>query len=383
MQIAGMQSEIKKPKICFISLNAYALLTQKNLGVTGGAEMQQVLLARELSKEGFDISFITFDFGRKGIEKYDNIKIFKIYSTNAPTGARHYYSKLRTIWNALKQANSDIYYCRGFGVNAGIAALFCLLKKKKFILSIAHDMDVDGTRLKKAKVYGSLAFKFGVKRADCVIAQSKYQQELIKKNFSKDTLIIKSMHILPEEVTEKAMPPIVLWVSRMQNWKQPGLFLEIAKAIPTARFLMIGGVSESKEFYEQIKESANKIPNLEFIGFVPYPQINKYFKRASIFVNTSTAEGFPNTFLQAWARYTPVVSLNVDPDGIIVKYKLGFHSRTFEQMVEDVKLLLEDKKLREKMGENGRRYAEKEHDIKTIVKEYEKIFKELINDRRT
>ena len=373
----------KNLKVCFISSCAYAVLTQKNLGFTGGAELQQALLAKEVSKKGVDVSFVTFDFGQKGIEEYDTIKIFKTYSENAPAGVRYYYPKLRMIWSALKQANSDIYYCRGFGVNAGIVALFCVLKKKKFILSIAHDMDVDGMRLKKAKIYERVLYKFGMKKADYVIAQSKHQQELLKKNFNRDSIVIKSMHILPEEITEKAMPPIVLWVSRMQNWKQPGLFLEIAKAIPTARFLMIGGVSESTEFYEQIKESANKIPNLEFIGFVPYPQINKYFKRASIFVNTSTAEGFPNTFLQAWARYTPVVSLNVDPDGIIVKYKLGFHSRTFEQMVEDVKLLLEDKKLREKMGENGRRYAEKEHDIKTIVKEYEKIFKELINDRRT
>ena len=380
---------LNKPKVCFVSSSAYAVLTQKNLGFVGGAELQQALLAKELSRSGFDVSFVTFDFGQKGFEEYDNIKIFKTYSKNATAKGRYYYSKLRTIcdlrktWNALKQANSDIYYCRGFGINAEITTLFCLLKKKKFILSIAHDMEVDGTRLKNAKFYDRLLIKFGVKRADCVIAQSKHQQELIRKNFNKASIVIKSMHILPEEVTEKAMPPIVLWVSRMQDWKQPELFLEIAKAIPTARFQMIGGVSESKEFYEQIKGHASKIPNLEFIGFVPYPEINKYFDRASIFVNTSTSEGFPNTFLQAWARYTPVVSLNVDPDKIICKNELGFHSRTFEQVVKDVKILLKDGKLREKMGENGRRYAEKKHDIKTIVKEYEKIFKELINDRGT
>lgn len=368
---------LSKPKVCFVSPYAYAVLTQKNLGFVGGAELQQALLAKELSKNGFDVSFVTFDFGQKGFEEHDNIKIFKTYSEKSPVGVRYFYSKLRRIWNALGQANSDIYYNRGFSLLVGIVGVFCVLKKKKFTLSIAHDMDIDGTRLKRARFYDRVLYKFGMKRADCVIAQSNHQQELLKKNFGRASIIIKSMHIVPEEITEKANPPIALWVSRMQDWKQPELFLELAKTIPTARFQIVGGVSESKEFYEQIKVSASKIPNLEFVGFVPYPEINMHFERASIFVNTSTAEGFPNTFLQAWARYTPVVSLNVDPDEIICKYKLGFHSRTFEQMVEDVKTLLNEEKLREEMGMNGKKYVEREHDQKTIVEKYEKVFKHL------
>ena len=68
---------LRKPKVCFISLYAYAVLTQKNLGVTGGAELQQALLAKELIKKGVDVSFVTFDFGQKGTEEYDTIKIFK------------------------------------------------------------------------------------------------------------------------------------------------------------------------------------------------------------------------------------------------------------------------------------------------------------------
>ena len=239
-------------------------------------------------------------------------------------------------------------------------------------------MDVDGTFTKDAKLYERMLYKFGIKKADCIIAQSEYQQELLKKDYNLDSIIIKNAHPLEKVERSKSTPPIVLWVGTIKpEWKQPELFLKLAKAIPDARFQMVGGASTNKQFYDEIKEEAERIPNLEFVGFVPYPEVNKYFENASILANTSSVEGFSNTFLQAWTRYTPVVSLNVDPDEIICKYKLGSHSRTFEQMVEDVKLLLEDEKLREEMGMNGRKYVEQEHDIKKIVKGYEKLFYNL------
>jgi glycosyltransferase involved in cell wall biosynthesis len=69
-------------------------------------------------------------------------------------------------------------------------------------------------------------------------------------------------------------------------------------------------------------------------------------------------------------HYVPVVSLNADPDELICEKKLGFHSKTFDQLVEDVKILLKDEQLRQKMGKNSRQYVEQEHDISNIIKEY-------------
>ena len=45
-------------------------------------------------------------------------------------------------------------------------------------------------------------------------------------------------------------------------------------------------------YYDGIKEEAERIPNLEFVGFVPYPDVNEYFNNASLLVNTSSVEGF-------------------------------------------------------------------------------------------
>ena len=46
-------------------------------------------------------------------------------------------------------------------------------------------------------------------------------------------------------------------------------------------------------------------------------------------------------------------------------------------MIQDIKTLLSDDKLRDEMGTNARKYVEKEHDLKKIAKEYIKIFEKL------
>jgi glycosyltransferase involved in cell wall biosynthesis len=56
---------------------------------------------------------------------------------------------------------------------------------------------------------------------------------------------------------------------------------------------------------------------------------------------------------------------------------MGLHSRTFEQLVKDVKTLLENEQLRKEMGENARRYVEKNHDITKIVKQHVEVLNKL------
>lgn len=367
---------MKRPNICIVSLPAYPLLAGKDTEVIGGAELQCTLLARELRKRHFDVSFIVADFGQQSPEIIDDIKIIKTYTADAPTGIR--FSNLRLIWRALSQADADIYY--GFRGIAGIVALYCLLNRKKLVIGIPSDMEVTKERASKSNIYNWL-WRFDLKIADRVIAQTTYQQEMLKKNFGRDSSIIKAFHPVEYKSIEKAVPPVALWVSTIRpEWKRPEVFLKLAKAIPEARFQMVGGPSQDQGFYKQIKAEASKIPNLDFVGFVPHREVGRYFEEASVFVNTSDVEGFPNTFLEAWARYTPVVSLNTDPDEIIYEYKLGFHSRNFEQMVEDVELLLSDNKLRQELGEKGRRYIVQEHDINKIVEQFAELFYSLTSE---
>ena len=84
-------------------------------------------------------------------------------------------------------------------------------------------------------------------------------------------------------------------------------------------------------------------------------------------------EGFPNTFLEAWINRIPVISLNIDPDELICNEKLGFHSKSFEQLIINLNTLLQDDTLRNEMGMNAKRYVEQNHDVKKIADKFEKL----------
>lgn len=378
MRNKAKQAHKSIKKICFVVLSAYSLLTGRNAKRIVGPGVHATLLAKEFLKHNFEVTFITYDDGGPPVEDVGGITVIKTYREDS-----HLNKILKAfyVWNAMRKAKAYIYIHVG-GV-AGAVSLSCRLMKKKFVYEIASDALVNRELVtQKIKEFNRSKFSIGtfgnwldIKLADAVIVQSEYQKMMLKKNFGKDSLVIKMLFPLTKQgMPEKTKPPIVLWVGSMAEVKQPELFMKLAEVIPNAKFQMIGGHSGNQELYNRMKEASERLPNLDFTGIVPFHEINEYVSKASILVNTSMFEGFPHAFIQAWMSYMPVVSLNSDPDEIICKYRLGFHSKTFNQLIKDVRTLLKDKHFRKEMGENGRRYIKREHDITNIVKKYIELF---------
>ncbi|MGD1120259.1 MAG: glycosyltransferase family 4 protein [Dehalococcoidales bacterium] len=364
-------------KICFIAPTAYPLLSgQTDTGVIGPA-IHQVLLARELIKNGFQISILTYSKTTPHIEQIDGMEVIKVPLADSAGPVR----KALRLWKAMVQAKADIYFHQGG--SPGIAALYCRRHHKRFVLGIGSDAHVS-----KKNSFGlleRLGSRLDIKYADVIIAQTEFQRDMLKRNFGREGRVIRNhFPLAPQNRPEKAQPPVVLWVGSMAKVKQPGLFLQLAQAIPEATFQMIGGYyagnKQEQATFENIKRDLRDVAHFSVLGYIPFDKVDEYFRRAAILVNTSELEGFPYAFIQAWMHYTPVVSLNADPDEIICQRKLGFHSRSFEQLVKDVTTLLADEPLRQQMGGNARRYVEENHDIKNIVKQYIEVFNGLVKN---
>ena len=96
------------------------------------------------------------------------------------------------------------------------------------------------------------------------------------------------------------------------------------------------------------------------LGPVRYRDSGALFDRARIFLNTSSIEGFPNTFLQAWIRGVPVVTF-FDPDALVKRMALGRVAVSLDEMRDAIRALLQDEAERELLGQLAREFATREY----------------------
>jgi glycosyltransferase involved in cell wall biosynthesis len=168
----------------------------------------------------------------------------------------------------------------------------------------------------------------------------------------------------------------VLWVSTLRRWKRPELFVELARRLPGVRFRMVGGPSAEiggQDLFDRVKQSAAGLSNLEFVGFVPFAEIDQHFNAARIFVNTSEYEGFPNTFLQAWSRAIPTVSF-FDTGSVVEGERVVTLATDLDNMADQVRSLVQHDDSWSRAGRRGRACYEAFHTPDIALEIYERLF---------
>ena len=371
-----MEKGNKKTKACFVSPFTYPLFNPETDLKFGGAEVQMYLVATELTKdENFDVNFVVLDLGQKKKEEYNGVKVHKAYRRG-----RSFFNlviaPLKLIATLFK-IGPDVVISRAAGVEVGFSCLYTKIFRGKFIYSIAHDRDVNKSFFQGLR---GRIFKFGFEHADHYIAQSQNQVDILEKTYNKKFNNIK---VIPNSfrLENKYSGPkeSILWVGSSIDFKRPEIFVDLAEELPEEKFVMI--MTKSKPApgkWKKIEQRVKDIENLELIEQVPFKEIDNYFFKAKVFVNTSTAEGFPNTFLQSMTAKTPILSLNVDPDGFIEKNKCGFACGDNEKILkEKLKELLSDKDLHDELAKNGYYYVRDNHGIKRNIDSWKELFKNL------
>lgn len=350
-------------KICFISLNSYPLFKKKSLGYFGGAEVQISRVVQYLAKNRrFLVSLVVADYGQKPKLKFGRLTLY--------TGMRHSFPfqiEVLRFLLTLKKVNADIYVERTANVKVGLVYLFCKLFKKKFIYMVAHDWDIHSNHNSFLKGLAQSCFVFGLKQANLIVAQTKQQQKQLRKYFDRPSILMRSVVRANKQVNKKINREIILWVGRADRWKRPKAFILLAKKLPGEKFVMICRQGNDRKFFNKTKQLAKLQPNLKWLEAVSYDDILGYFQQAKALVNTSMAEGFPNTFLQAGLAKIPILSLKVNPDNFIIKYNCGFWAKnSFPVLVKTCQSLINNQKLARHFGSNNFQYVKKFHSIKNV-----------------
>lgn len=371
---------MKKMKILFMSLGAYPLFNRSCRASHGGAEVQLYHLAGELARDdGITVYFIVGDFGQAALEVYDNVNVIRGYPwiMSNVRYLRGLFGWTR-LFVRLAGISPDICVQRAAGTETGLLALYCRLFSKKFVYMAAHVMDCSGQYIKSRGVPGSI-FGYGLKKASLVLAQNEEQQRLLRDNYNIESRTVKSGYLIPDEPTSPdSKKGYALWVARLDDFKRPELFIRLAREFEDENFVMIAPLSGDAKYDADIEQSAAERGNIRFIPGVPFDKVDRYFEEARLFVNTSTGEGFPNTFIQAAMYSTPILSLSVDPDGILEKENLGYCAGgDWERFREYFQKLLRNEDDWRGKAADGYRYARDNHDLKKSAGEFKKILEAL------
>ena len=167
-------------------------------------------------------------------------------------------------------------------------------------------------------------------------------------------------------------PEAFLWIGRLVDYKRPMEYVRLAESLPDARFRMVWHpTNETRpELVAEVRAAHERLPNLEFTGQIPRGEVLGEMDRAYAVVSTSRAEGMPNTFLEAWSRAIPVVSLDFDPDGLIAEEGLGLVAHSPDELRDAVARVFSDPAARAEMGERAREHVAAVHSPATVSRQW-------------
>jgi len=372
-------------RICFVLSSHFSYMK-------GGAELQAYYIAKELLARGFEIHYAYLDSSRDGqpetLETPDGrITLHRLTRYDLGPLGKPRFLNYPQLMRLLEEIEPDLVYQRTRSALTGIAGAYANKRGKKMVWASSSVVDCRRRRLEDIRVDGAtapveaLGYRLGLRgmrRADRIVAQTSDQAAMLRENFALDSVVIPNSHPRPRRTMPKEEPPLVAWIANMKWWKQPELFVELAERCAglDARFVLVGRADRG---YEELAARVKRLGNTELAGELPLEETNELLAKSSVFVNTSLPfEGFPNTFIQAWMRAVPTISLNFDPDGVIERYGIGLHSRTLDRLASDVRRLILDGALRETMGRRAARYAADNHDLSVVADRYVRLFQETL-----
>jgi glycosyltransferase involved in cell wall biosynthesis len=335
----------------------------------GGAELQCMYLLEAAKKNNMELKYCFISNG----EKFKEDSLINYY----PIKKKHIFTKLRnitfpyvfSIYRELKKSQPDLIYNRAGSSLTGICVYFGKKTNVHTVFHIANDSDLDKNfqNNKDVKKIDRFLTNYGIKNADTIIAQTHHQSALLKKYYGRNAnAVIPNGHSIPIIVDKSYKKIVVVWIANWKKSKRPEVFINIVKNrvwSENVEFIMIGRTANYEKLVQEAKESGIKV-----MGEVGNNAVNDILQNAHLLINTSIHEGFSNTFIQAWMRSVPVISLSVDPDNLLNKKGLGVCAGTQEKLLNEIQRFVNNPILLKKTGKKARDFSIKNFSLDNFTK---------------
>lgn len=283
------------------------------------------------------------------------------------------------LYRALERERPDIILQFIGSAHTGIAALYARRHGCKMIWRVTNDRSVEPERASWRKPHRRierLFLDYGIRNATLILAQTEYQRaQLAAAHPHAPVQVLPNFHPTPPDCDRTgAVIKQVVWIANLKPLKNPGAFVRLARRFAhraEIRFVLVGGTMDDGDWTQRQLEEIAATPNVEYRGALSQAEVNALLEQTDLLVNTSDYEGFSNTFIQAWMRRVPVVSLHVDPDRLLSRGGLGAVTGDENALHERVAALLDDPDRCASIGARARRYALEHHaesNIETLAR---------------
>jgi glycosyltransferase involved in cell wall biosynthesis len=355
----------------------------------GGAERQVQMLAAALREQGWKTAYLSERPAGKPAQ--ENVQGMEVWAL-PPRKKRWAYLNSGALTAAARESGADLLYQRVRHPYTGLAMRTAAALKKPFVWAAASTADVvrrqdlraaSGRQAPLDRLMHSWLRRSedrGILKADAIILQTEEQRRLLLENYGREGVVIPN-HIAVAAGPDlpRRVPPEVLWVSNIKSFKRPELFVDLARRCVdlSANFIMVGACL-STPMREEISQAQNELSNFTWVGPLEPSLAEERIAAATVLVNTSSFEGFPNAFQQAWYHGVPTLCLEADPDDVIVRERLGNRSVTMERLEADLRQLLGDDRYRDEIADRARTFARRNYDLANLLPVYISLFEGLI-----
>jgi len=319
----------------------------------GGAQFQAKCILDVLEADGgFDTAYVSrvvparLDWGSYRIVPFGKGLPGRIVGTLL---------QLPSLYLALRRERPHVVYQRCLMPYTGLCALYCRISGARFVFHVASDGDVHRehrTGMSPGAILRRLSRRiseYGMRRADAIVVQTEDQARILKTEYGLTaSVIVPNFHPRADHRSDVGSRPRlrVLWVANLKPIKNPEMYVDLAEAFAghesSPEFVMIGRPGDT-ERYRTLHERIAHLPNMTYLGELSIERVNDEIANSDVLVNTSFAEGFPNTFIQAWLRGVPVLSWRVDPDRCLTSAGAGVLASGVSEMVHCLSALDHDR----------------------------------------
>jgi len=378
--------------------------------ILGGAQENTLITCKVLAERGHEVTLITGPalgpegqlFGLTKGQKYRTIVVDEMRRAILPFKDYASYGKIKTL---LRELKPDIVHTHS--AKAGIVGRFAAWSLKgewapnrPAVVHSLHGLSFHPYQNPWASRLYIAIEKAAAKRTDYFISVADAMTEQNKaEGIGLDKPYITAYSAIEEEQFLKPIPEnrlrefrrrhdippeavVLVTIARLFMLKGHDYIIdsagELSQRFDNVIWLFVGDGNLADEYKEQIR-NLGLADRFRFTGLIPPDQVPLAIQASDILVHCSLREGLARTLPQAMLCGRPAISFDVDGAREVVNETTGrlIEPKDVPQLIEACAELIEDKALRQRLGETGRESVRTKFAPDTMVDTIEGVYREL------